>query len=204
MKNLLNLKERSIKRILLLASRLVTNRSPEGLKKIVALIGLLASRKDKKFFRRIRDNLSEENPQFQLYRRILVESNPNFRNKIITNLLIQGAVLNQKKREIASKEGFQVPATILISPTMRCNLSCIGCYAGIYTRSDDLEFEVIDHPEVSRGLYKNCKIYPTHEGAECLFSDIAKGLDEYAKGVRDIYTEVWTKEKELFCKKITP
>jgi MoaA/NifB/PqqE/SkfB family radical SAM enzyme len=383
----------------------------------------------------------------------LVESNPNFRNKILTNLLIQGAVLNQKKREIASKEGFQVPATILISPTMRCNLSCIGCYANSYTKTDDLEFEIvdriieegkkagvafftilggepfirddlfyiyqkhndaffhvytngtlindevagklaelgnvmpevsiegfeeetderrgkgvyrkvlkaienlqrhkvpfgysvavtrkniktvtsdkfidmmiekgalivwyflympigkdpdlslmptpgqrlylkerrsyirenkplfvidfwndapyvggciaarqyihithkgdiescifahfaqvnikdtslkkamncqffkeirkrqpysdnlylpcmlIDHPEVSRGLYKNCNIYPTHEGAECLFSDISRGLDEYSNGVKDIYADVWAKEKELFCKKKTP
>jgi hypothetical protein len=64
MKNLLSLKERSVKRILLLASRLVTNRSPEGLKKIVVLLEMLASRKDKKFFRRIKDTLSEENPQF--------------------------------------------------------------------------------------------------------------------------------------------
>ena len=62
---------------------------------------------------------------------------------------------------------------------------------------------LIDHPEVSRGLYKNCTICPTHEGAECLFSDIAKGLDEYSKGVRDIYADVWEKEKELFRKKET-
>ena len=450
MKNLLSLKERSIKRILLLASRFVTSRSSEGLKKIVALLEMLATRRHKKFFRGIKDTLSEENLQFQLYRRILVESNPNFRNKILANLVIQGGVLNQKKREIASKEGSQVPATILISPTMRCNLSCIGCYANSYTKSDDLEFEVIDriieegkeagvafftilggepfirddlfyiyqkhndaffhvytngtlindevagklaelgnvmpevsiegfeeetderrgkgvyqkvskaienlqrykvpfgysvavtrkniktvtsdkfidmmiekgaiivwyflympigkdpdlslmptpdqrlylkerrsyirgnkplfvidfwndapyvdgciaarqyihinhkgdiepcifahfaqvnikdislkeamncqffkeirkrqpysdnlylpcmlidHPEVSRELYKNCNIYPTHEGAECLFSDIAKGLDEYAKGVREIYAKVWAKEKELFVKR---
>lgn len=63
---------------------------------------------------------------------------------------------------------------------------------------------LIDHPEVSRGLYKNCHIYSTHEGAECLFSDIARGLDEYSKCARDIYADVWTKEKELFCKKRIP
>lgn len=144
MRNLLNLKERFIKRILLLSSSFVTNRSAKGLRKIVALLELLASKKDKNFFRRIRDTLSEENPQFQLYRRILVESNPNFRNKILTNLLIQGAVLNQKKREMESENGLEVPATVLISPTMRCNLSCIGCYASSYTRSDDLDLDVID------------------------------------------------------------
>ena len=63
---------------------------------------------------------------------------------------------------------------------------------------------LIDHPEISRGFYKNCHIYPTHDGAECLFSDIAGGLDEYSKGVRDIYTDVWKKEKELFCKEEAP
>lgn len=114
------------------------------LKKIIDLLEKLASRKDKNFFRRIKNTISEENPQFQLYKRILVESNPNFRNKIITNLLVQGVVLNQKKREIAKKEDFQVPTTILISPTMRCNLSCIGCYAASYTKSDDLELDQID------------------------------------------------------------
>ncbi|MBC7334576.1 MAG: radical SAM protein, partial [Actinobacteria bacterium] len=86
----------------------------------------------------------EENPYFQLYRRILVESNPNFRDKIITNLLINGAILNQKKRKMQTDNGIEVPATILISPTMRCNLSCVGCYASSYTKSDDLELEVID------------------------------------------------------------
>jgi len=60
---------------------------------------------------------------------------------------------------------------------------------------------LIDHPEVSRGFYKDCHIYPTHDGAECLFSDISEGLDKYSKGVKNTYADVWEKEKELFCKK---
>lgn len=144
MGNILSLKERSIKKILLLASRFVTNRSEEGLRTIVSLLEILAPQKDKAFFRRVKDTLYEENPYFQLYRRILVESNPNFRDKIITNLLINGAILNQKKRKMQTDNGIEVPATILISPTMRCNLSCVGCYASSYTKSDDLELEVID------------------------------------------------------------
>ena len=65
-------------------------------------------------------------------------------DKILANLIIQGFILNQKRRDRAYKEGSQVPFTILISPTMRCNLSCLGCYAGNYTKTDDLEFAVID------------------------------------------------------------
>ncbi len=459
MGNVSNRKEYLKKIILRQALKFIFARSKKSLIKIIALAEIVASKKDKNFYKSINNKLSEGKEGetgfqlYQFYRRLLVESNPNFSDKFLTNLLIQGIFFNLKKKELAHKEGSHVPATILISPTMRCNLSCIGCYAASYTRSDDLEFEVvdriiqegkeagvtfftilggepfirddmfriykkhsdveflvftngtliddkvvdklvelgnvfltlsiegfeeetdqrrgkgvykkvlkameilkkhkipfgcstavtrknikiatsdkfvdmiiekgatilwyflytpigkdpdlslmptpaerlylkerrgyirenkplfvidfwndapyvggciaareyfhinhrgdvepcifthfaqvniknislkeaidcqffkeirkrqpfsdnlylpcmlIDHPEVSRGFYKNCHIYPTHDGAECLFSDIAKGLDEYSEGVRDIYADVWTKEKELFCKKRIP
>lgn len=142
--NLSNVGEHFLKEILRLLLRFITGRSVKDLKVIVTLLELFVSKKDKKFYRRIRDSLREENPQFQLYKRILVESNPDFRDKILTNLLIQGAILIQRKRKIESEKGIEVPATILISPTMRCNLSCLGCYAASYTKNDDLELEVID------------------------------------------------------------
>ncbi|MCL0065158.1 radical SAM protein, partial [Dehalococcoidia bacterium] len=46
--------------------------------------------------------------------------------------------------EIRKKEGLSIPNTFLISPTMRCNLRCAGCYAANYSMKDDLETEVID------------------------------------------------------------
>lgn len=142
--NLLNIEEYFIGRILIQASKFATNCSVKGLKRIVTLLEILASKNDKKLFRRIRNTLSEENPQFQFYRRILVESNSTFREKLIANLLVHGFVLNQRKREREDKNGCKVPSTILISPTMRCNLSCSGCYASSYTKKEDLEFELID------------------------------------------------------------
>jgi len=33
---------------------------------------------------------------------------------------------------------------LLISPTMRCNLKCTGCYAESYKKEEDLEFETLD------------------------------------------------------------
>jgi MoaA/NifB/PqqE/SkfB family radical SAM enzyme len=142
--NSLSLKEKSISNILLVTSKFVTSRSLIGIRRIVSLLELIALPKDKNFYRRIKSTLNEDNPQFQLYKRILVESNENFRDKIIRNLLIKGAVLDQKKREQEKRNGLEVPASVLISPTMRCNLSCKGCYASSYSKKDDLEFEVID------------------------------------------------------------
>ena len=40
--------------------------------------------------------------------------------------------------------GFSTPYTILMSPTMRCNLNCKGCYASQYSRQDELPTDEID------------------------------------------------------------
>jgi MoaA/NifB/PqqE/SkfB family radical SAM enzyme len=42
------------------------------------------------------------------------------------------------------KDGLLVPPAIAFSPTMRCNLSCIGCYAKDYPKDDELPMELID------------------------------------------------------------
>lgn len=123
----MDFKHRIVKNVLSSASRFVINGSSSRIRKISSLLGMLVPKKDKPFFKRIKKKLKEEDPQYLLYKRILVESNENFREKIINNLLINGAVLNQTKRTEALKIGEHVPTTILISPTMRCNLSCKGC-----------------------------------------------------------------------------
>jgi MoaA/NifB/PqqE/SkfB family radical SAM enzyme len=40
--------------------------------------------------------------------------------------------------------GITPPYTMLISPTMRCNYRCKGCYAASYERRDDMKPEVLD------------------------------------------------------------
>jgi uncharacterized radical SAM superfamily Fe-S cluster-containing enzyme len=73
----------------------------------------------------------------------------NIDTKILTtlgyNFFVNTLLIGVQKNNEAEKK-FGVPGlfTILISPTMRCNLRCIGCYAGEYTRKDDLPLEVID------------------------------------------------------------
>ena len=125
-------------------------RSKKSLIKIINFARFVAPKKDKPFYESINNKLSEGKEGetgyqlYQFYRQLLIKANPKFSDKFLTNLLIQGIFLNLRKKEQARKEDFHVPATILMSPTMRCNLGCIGCYAGNYTRSDDLEFEIID------------------------------------------------------------
>jgi len=52
--------------------------------------------------------------------------------------------------------GFDPPVLLVISPTMRCNLQCYGCYAGRYSRTDDLglgTFERLLYEAEAMGIY---------------------------------------------------
>ena len=51
----------------------------------------------------------------------------------------------EKSERLQAKYGFTAPYSILISPTMRCNLNCKGCYAENYKRDADLSVEDLDN-----------------------------------------------------------
>jgi MoaA/NifB/PqqE/SkfB family radical SAM enzyme len=49
------------------------------------------------------------------------------------NYLVVGAM---RRKAFLAENGFMPPYLMVISPTMRCNLRCYGCYAGEYARSE--------------------------------------------------------------------
>ena len=58
------------------------------------------------------------------------------------NLVIEHFLSGFKKRlAFKEKHGFASPPFMLISPTMRCNLNCRGCWASEYTREPELDQE---------------------------------------------------------------
>lgn len=65
--------------------------------------------------------------------------------KIVENLLFREFFTGKYLRdEFAKKEGFHPPYFMVISPTLRCNLSCYGCYAGEY-KINELEFDLVNN-----------------------------------------------------------
>jgi len=54
------------------------------------------------------------------------------------------AITSWLKRRKFLRENLVVPVAIAFSPTMRCNLSCVGCYARDYPRDGELSLEAID------------------------------------------------------------
>ncbi len=93
----------------------------------------------------LRKMFEEGHPSAILIKEILNDMSPNCRNKLIKNLFINSFLTGiDKRKAFLETEGFQPPQFIVISPTMRCNLRCTGCYASEYEQSKDLPFDVID------------------------------------------------------------
>jgi len=86
----------------------------------------------------------EHSPIIELARKAIRQTNPHVREGLINSLLIKHHWYGSIRRDEMRRQGQAVPGTFLISPTMRCNLRCTGCYAANYSKEDDLEFEVID------------------------------------------------------------
>ncbi len=68
---------------------------------------------------------------------------PRVREKVVMNLINNAMIQGQPRRlAFTKKYGFNPPNFLAISPTMRCNLRCFGCYAWQYSKKNDLSYNV--------------------------------------------------------------
>jgi MoaA/NifB/PqqE/SkfB family radical SAM enzyme len=87
----------------------------------------------------IRNLFESGHPSLEIARRLTRESNPRQREKVIHFLIDQFLEGTNQRKAFELRTGFYPPRALLISPTMRCNLNCFGCYAGSYSKEEELE-----------------------------------------------------------------
>lgn len=102
--------------------------------------------------------------------RMLKEWHPNCKEKFIKNFVFGGWQRKNKLREKTEKEGSFTPATVLISPLMRCNYHCVGCYAQNYTKADDMPEELFERI-VKEGEEMGVQFYTLLGGEPLLIFD---------------------------------
>ncbi|MCF4152396.1 radical SAM protein [Dethiosulfovibrio sp. F2B] len=86
-----------------------------------------------------------EDPSVAFLVRAVRELSPLALENMIRNLIVNFMVLGRGVREEKEAElGVHLPNFMVISPTMKCNLHCTGCYAGEYDRGGELTFEELD------------------------------------------------------------
>ncbi|WP_298268503.1 radical SAM protein [Geobacter sp.] len=141
-----SLKTYTTEKIVSLLLSLATSASNENLARMTHLMELIP-KKDyyKERIRWIRQLIRESHPSIEFPRRILRELHPNQRDKWITNLAVNHLLSGTNKRKAwAERKGYYPPSTVVISTTMKCNLSCYGCYAGDYSKALELTNAEID------------------------------------------------------------
>lgn len=88
----------------------------------------------------------EENPSIRRYfNSIFNEIDRGVRDRLLCNFVLNTLLLSPSRRkQIEEEKGIHVPITLLIDPTSACNLKCPGCWAGKYSKHDQLEPELLD------------------------------------------------------------
>ncbi len=101
--------------------------------------------------RAMRRDIASRSGLAALFVRLGRQLSPRAKRRLLGNLIYNWAVVGARRRVALQQGGLWVPSFIVISPTMRCNLSCTGCYAGLYQRQGELS-----EAEISR-LLDECR-----------------------------------------------
>ena len=87
----------------------------------------------------------QTNPALQQFVRRLTRIAPSYKDGMFMNFFLNASLMGVPRQyELAKEIEAAVPWAILIDPTSACNLSCTGCWAGKYKKSDSLEESTID------------------------------------------------------------
>jgi len=67
------------------------------------------------------------------------------KEKFVQNFIVKPyTVYGPRRREFFQENGYNAPSLIVISPTMKCNLNCYGCYAWDYRKAEDLDMDTVN------------------------------------------------------------
>jgi MoaA/NifB/PqqE/SkfB family radical SAM enzyme len=73
-----------------------------------------------------------------LFARIGRQLSRRAKQKIAANLIYNWGIVGARKRAGMMNDSVWAPCLVMMSPTMRCNLRCTGCYSGLYTKEGQL------------------------------------------------------------------
>lgn len=136
----------------------------------------------------IQDLFRQGHPGLQIARRVLKDTSPLHRHKIIQNFIINQLLMGTNKRkEFEAHTGTYPPDALLISPTMRCDLNCYGCYAGDYPQDEDLPLEVIDRV-ITEGKEMGIYLILFTGGEPFLRKDLFSLFERYGDVAFQVYT----------------
>jgi MoaA/NifB/PqqE/SkfB family radical SAM enzyme len=127
--------------------RYASHQSDENIIKMIDIANkyFIKSEKVRWEAEKIRRIFVEHQPGAQLAKNTFSRISKQSLDCVIQNFFINAAVIGRQRQEELRKElNIWLPWFFVISPTAKCNLTCVGCYAGNYSKQEDLSFELVD------------------------------------------------------------
>ncbi len=180
---------------------MLSNTSDENIIRVMNIAAKFSGKVEKRVIEILIDLIKKKHPTYYLIKRILEGTDQKCLKKLVENLILRGFIENDKfKEDNMDKIDNWAPKTLLISPSMRCNLRCVGCYADRYSKEDDLSYEDLDRVI---GQARDMKVgFITILGGEPF---IRKDLFDIFKKYNDCYFQVYsngTLITEELCEKL--
>jgi len=103
------------------------------------------------FLHTLERDIDDNSGMATLFARVGALANQRCKRKLVENLIFNWGIRGRGIREQLVNQGIWAPTLIVISPAMRCNLRCTGCYSGLYSKDGELSEEEID------GILAECR-----------------------------------------------
>ncbi|MDK2800448.1 MAG: hypothetical protein PWR27_1494 [Petroclostridium sp.] len=90
--------------------------------------------------------LQDKDNNWNIYIRSLFEDiHPQVLKKFLSNFIVNTLIFSPQRAKVYSERyNCNIPNVILMDPTTKCNLKCIGCWAAEYDKSASLSFDDLD------------------------------------------------------------
>jgi len=132
--------------------------------------------------------LEEGKPGREFLRGILKNTHPNVRRRYIARMVVSMFFRDPEIiKRCMHQYGITLPATMLISPTMRCNYRCQGCYAASYERKDDMKPEVFDRV-LSEAEDIGINFFVMLGGEPFIYPELLQIINKHNKSFFQVYT----------------
>ncbi len=136
----------------------------------------------------VADKIEDDHPALLIAKHVTSKLSPRCRDSfiecLIVNTLLRGV---EKRKKLIDETGNNAPTTILVSPTMRCNLSCEGCYASEYDITQDLERDLMQKI-VDEGNDMGVYLFTLLGGEPFMWDELL----DFARENKDSYFQVFT------------
>ena len=125
---------------------------------------------------------------FRRFHRGFPTLSKNVKEKVIQNFIVKPFTMYSQRRKAYFEEtGDHAPALVVISPSMKCNLNCYGCYAGDYRKAEDLGIEVV-HRIINEAKEIGIFFFVISGGEPNAWPHLVEMLETHGDAMFQIYT----------------